>query len=42
MPYIVDMEQLFADLREVFKKHGWDASEAYDLAKEVLKLAMTK
>ena len=40
MPTVIDMEKLFADLRDVFKKHGWDASDAYDLAKEALKIAI--
>ena len=41
-PYMVKTDELFEDLREVFKKHGWDASDAYDLAMEAMKLALRK
>ena len=37
MPSIINMEALFADLRELLGKHGWESSEAYDLAQEILR-----
>lgn len=40
-PYIVDINKLQEDLREVFKAHGWDPADAYELAMEATKMAMT-
>ena len=36
-PYILQPGKLEDDLREVFKKHGWSATDSYDLAKEIVK-----
>ena len=36
-PYIVDHGKLAEDLRDVLKKHGWSASDAYDLAQDIVK-----
>ena len=41
-PYILEPGKLEEDLREVFKSHGWSASDAYDLAKEIVKAILMK
>ena len=41
-PYIIDTEELFRDLRQFFKEHGWSDSTAYDVAQECLKVALTQ
>ena len=41
-PYIVDVGKLEADLREVFKRHGWEPGDAYDLAREVAEMVLAE
>lgn len=41
-PYILEPGKLMEDLREVFKKHGWSATDAYDLAQEIVKSILMK
>jgi LDH2 family malate/lactate/ureidoglycolate dehydrogenase len=41
-PYILKPGELEEDLREVFKKHGFSATDAYDLAKEIVKSILLK
>ena len=41
-PYVLDTGKLAADLREVFKTHGWSAADAYELAQKALKMALSK
>lgn len=36
-PFILKPGKLEGDLREVFRRHGWSATDAYDLAKEMVK-----
>lgn len=35
-PYMLNVGKLETDLREVFRKHGWSATDAYDLAHEIV------
>lgn len=35
-PHVIDVGKLEADLREVFRRRGFSASDAYDLARAVV------